>query len=146
MTSKNELDSSICGLISDNNQYKYERIYAIYKSKLLFCKCDTFVRGARDHKSVNLRVGTASNDDRFMIHLQANWAGELALEALASGSCSCPVLLVLPELMSSRHKTAKHRHHERGSCSHFVLDYNCNYLGVFTSSIYIDCARWTSFV
>lgn len=58
------------------------------------------------------RMGAACDADRFVVHLQTDGTGELALQAFPRcGCCGSILLLMLPEL-SSRHKTAEHRHHE----------------------------------
>lgn len=58
-------------------------------------------------------MGAACDADRFVEDFQANGAGELAFQALTVAR-QLMLMLMLPEL-GSRHKTAEHRHHERGS-------------------------------
>lgn len=60
------------------------------------------------------RMGAACDADRLVVDLQTDGTGELAFQAFPRcGCCGSILLLMLPEL-SSRHKTAEHRHHEHG--------------------------------
>lgn len=77
-----------------------------------------------------LRVSTAGDADGFVVDLQADGAGELALDALGRGSRGARaaaglvvmlllllwrlLLLLLAELGARRDKAPKHRHHGAG--------------------------------
>ncbi len=84
-------------------------------SKLMLClyNRDTKWKLKKCH-CLYSRMSAACDTDRFVVHLQTDGTGELALQAFPRcGCCGSILLLMLPEL-SSRHKTAEHRHHEHG--------------------------------
>lgn len=65
-------------------------------------------------------MSTAGDADGFVVHLQADGTGELALDALRRGSSHGAgaaagmmllLLLLLAELGARRDKAPKHRHH-----------------------------------
>lgn len=61
-----------------------------------------------------LRVSAAADADGFIVNLQADGTGELALDALSRGcqrARAAAGLLLLPELCAPGDKAPKHRHH-----------------------------------
>lgn len=67
-----------------------------------------------EEQAATLRVSTAGDADGFVVDLQADGAGELALDALRRGcqrARAAVGLLLLAELGARRHKAPKHRHH-----------------------------------
>lgn len=58
-------------------------------------------------------MGAAGDADGFVVDLQTDGTGELALQALSRCGCSGSILLLmLLSELSSGHKTAEHRHYE----------------------------------